>query len=356
MKQERSFNQEKPAKHFWRAQAAIVRGYVNGISAADAARQMYPDDVIAPIILRAATTQATTTDPAWAGPVARLAISEAIEDIVAMTVIGRLTLANALKVDLGRLASVRVPGRAVHAGDAGQWVQEGQAIPARQLQLLSGPTLTPTKLACLTTMTREMSETSNIEDVVERLLTEAAMISLDAAIFSAAAASGAQPAGLLNGLVALAPSTGSSGFDACGQDLGTLVADVASRGGGARAFFVAAPKQAISIRFYAGGQFYVSAQDDVLPVAASAGLADGTVICIEPESLAYSIADPQFDISTVGAIHQEDTTPTDIVVGGVPATPVKAMFQIDALALRLYLRASWGMRAPHVSFMEGVAW
>ena len=101
-------------------------------------------------------------------PLAQLSISEAIEDIVAMTVVGRLSQSGALKVDLGRYASVRVPGRAVHPGDAGVWVQEGQPIPTRQFQLLGGPLLTPQKLACIVPLTREITEASNIEEAVVR--------------------------------------------------------------------------------------------------------------------------------------------------------------------------------------------
>ena len=344
----------RPSEHFWRAAAAAVRAYVESVAPADMVKRMYPDDKVAPIILRAASTAATTSDAAWAGPLAQLSISEAIEDIVAMTVAGRLARAGALQVDIGRYASVRVPGRATHAADAGQWVQEGHPIPARQLQILAGPTLTPQKLACITTMTREMSEASNIEAVVRQFLTEAAGMAIDAALFSASAATAAQPAGLLHGLTSLTPSA-STGFDAVGKDLGALVGDIATRGGGARAFFVASPAQAVAVRFYAGGQFYV-AGSDALPIAASVGLPAGTVVAIEPESLCFSIAPPEFSVANQTAIHQEDTTPLDIVAGGTASTPIKSMFQIDGMALRMNLWASWGMRAPHVAFMSSVLW
>lgn len=348
----------KPADHVWRAATAVVRGYIEGIDAKDMAKRMYPDDKVTPVILRAASTQATTTDPEWASPITHTAIEQAIEDIVAMSVSWRLELAGALRVDMGRIAQMTVPGRTVKPADAGSWVGEGSAIPVRQTNIYAGATLRPTKLACITTMTRELTEASNIEAVVRMLLTEAAGLAIDAALFSASAASGLQPAGLLYGLTALSPSTSTFGFDACAQDLGTLVQDVASRGGGRKIFFVAAPAQAVAIRFWAGGQFGVTPQNDVLPVAASAGLPDGTVIAIEPESLAFSIGDPTFTVSKVAALHMEDTTPTDLVPdgGSALAVPIKSMYQIDAFALKMLLRATWGMRAPHVAFMTGVSW
>jgi hypothetical protein len=348
---------KRPAEFVWRAAAATLRGFVGGTSPAAMAHNMYGDDPVTPLVLRGATTQAVTSVPAWAGAVAFQSVSRAIEEVVALSAIGAVLRAGALNVDLGRNASVRVPGRATSPADAGQWVQEGHPIPARALHLLGGPVLSPTKLAVLVTMTREMTEASNIEDVVRMLLTEAASIALDAALFSTNAATAAMPAGILLGITALPATTGTGlGFDACGQDLGNLVQDIASRGGGAHAYFIAAPHQSTAIRFWAGGQFGRTVDGDVLPVAASAGLAEGTVLAIEPASLALTLNDPQFSVANVATVHQEDTTPLDIVSGGTVATPVKSMFQTDALALRMTLTANWGMRAPHVSYITGVGW
>lgn len=342
--------------HLWRAVSAQVRAFVNGVPVGPMVKAMYPEDPVTPLILRAATTQATTTDPAWAGPVAHLSISEAIEDIVSMSVSGRLEAAGALRIDLGRNATVRVPGRATSAAEAGQFVVEGAPGPVRQLNILAGPVLSPTKLEVIIPMTQELVEASNIEDVVRVLVTEASGIAIDAAMFSSNAATPAAPAGLLNGLVALAPSTATLGFDACAEDLGELVRDIATRGGGRRAFFVGSPAQITAIRFWAGGQFGVTPQSDVLPIAAAASLSDGTVVCVEPESLVFAIGEPQFTVSSVASLHMEDTTPKDIVSGGAPSTPVKSMFQIFSVALKMTCRASWGVRAPHVSFMDAVTW
>jgi hypothetical protein len=361
MKQDRDLlsqiQRQKRADNVWRAAAATVRGHIAGIPAVDMAKSMYPEDSVTPLILRAASTQATTTDPAWAGPVARYAVDQSIEDIVAMSVTGRLEMAGAIRVDLGRLATVTVPGRTVHAADAGQWVLEGSPIPARQMAIYPGAKLVPSKLAAIVTMTREITEASNIEDVLRMLMTEAAGMAIDTAMFSTSAATAAQPAGLLNGLTALSPSTSSLGFDGCGQDLGSLVQDIAGRGGGRRSFFIGAPKQSVSIRFFAGGQFDATPNSDILPVAASVGLPVGSIMCIEPESLAFSISNPEFSIANVAAIHQEDTTPQNITGGSPsPAVPVKSMFQTESFALRMVVWASWGMRAPHVSYMTSVVW
>ena len=346
--------QEQPSNQMWRAAAAVVRAHVQGTTAAQIVKDMYPDDPVTPIILRAASTQATLTDPAWAAPLAHTAVDQSIEDIVSMSVAFRLEQGGAIRVRLGRLASLTVPGRAVTPADAGTWVGEGQPIPVRQMNLYAGAKLTPQKVAVIVTLSREMSEASNIEDVLKALLTEAAGIALDAAMFDANAANAQRPAGLLNGLTSLTPTASTLGFDACGQDLGLLVQDIANRGGGRNAFFIAAPKQAKSIRLCG----WIGYRDGVgpagiLPVAAAVGLPVGTVVAVEPESLVFSIEDPQFSISSVAAVQQEDTTPAaDLLT----KAPVKSMYQIDAYALKMTVWASWGLRAPHVSFMSAVNW
>ncbi|HEY2243468.1 MAG TPA: hypothetical protein VGH47_04490 [Xanthobacteraceae bacterium] len=343
----------RAAAYQWRAAAATVRGFVEGTSPETMARAMYPDDQVTPLVLRAATTQATTTDPLWAGPLAMQSRADAIEDVVALSALGRLLAAGALNVDLGRLATLIVPGRVTNVLDAGQFVQEGKPVQVRQLNVTGAP-LRPRKLEVIVTVTRELTEASNIEDVVRVILTEAAGIALDAAIFSATAATPARSAGILNGLVALAPSA-AGGFEGAGEDLGALTLDLATRAGGQFPFFIAAPSQATTLRYWAGGQFGTGPGSDILPVAASAGLPDKTVVCLEPRSFVCTIGQPSFSASRVATLHQEDTTPADIVAGAA-ATPVKSMFQIDAIALKMTLWADWAMRAPHVSFMDAVTW
>jgi hypothetical protein len=342
----------RPAAYTWRAATATVRAFTRGISAEQAARSLWPEDDVTPIILRGTSTQATLTDPAWAGPLAHLSVLDAIQEAVALSAIGKLLDdGGAFRVDLGRLASLRVPGRLTSAADAGQWVAEGGAIPVRQLNFL-GPVLGPHKLACIVTMTREMAEASNIEDMVRVLLAEAAGLALDAAVLSNFAGDATRSAGIFHNITPLTAAAGGSTFENVGEDLGALVADLASRAGGAGVVFIGAPAQAVAMRYYAGGQFGRSSGQDI-PVYAAASMAPKTIAAIEPSSLAITLRDPTFEVSTATALHQEDTTP---VINLPTGTPVKSMFQIDALALKMTMWADWGMRAPHVAFISSTAW
>lgn len=336
--------------HVWRVAAATLRGFVAGRSPGEMLKRDYPEDGIAPLLLsRAASTQAVLTDPAWAAPLAHYSVSDAIEEIVSMTALGQLS-ARALRVDMGNLASVTVPGRVLDPTTAkSMWVGEGQATPVKQYSLL-GSALHVHKIEVNAVVTRELSEASNIEDILRMLLTEMAGLAIDAAIFSTDAASAAKSAGILNGLTPTTVST-TTGFDGCGQDLGTLTAAVASRGGGQGIGFVAAPAQATSIRFWAGGQFEAGGG---LPVAAAAVLPAGTIVALEPSSLAYSFGAPTFGVTTVAALHMDDAPAgADLIAG---SASVKSMWQTDALAIKMTLFGDFVMRAPHVAFMQSVLW
>ena len=343
-----------PSGHVWRIAAATFRGFTHGRAPADMLKSMYPDDVVAPLILaRAASTQATLTDPTWAAPLAHVAVSDAIEDIVSMSALDKLDRTGALRVDMGNMASVVVPGRIIDPTDAiNMWVGEGQAVPVKQYDII-GPSLNVHKIEVNVVVTRELSEASNIENILQALLTEMGGLAIDAALFSTDAASPQRSAGILYGLTPMTPSSGSTGFDACGQDLGLLAADVAARGGGRFMTYVAAPAQATAMRFWAGGQFSLSPSTDTLPIAASAVLPDGTVVGIEPSSLAFSFGTPTFSVSKIASLQMDDApTDPDLMAGGA----VKSMWQVDAIVLRMTLWGDFCMRAPHVAYMTGVAW
>ena len=345
-----------PSSHVWRTAAATLRGFLAGRPPADMLKSMYPDDLVAPLVLaRAASTQAVLTNTTWAEPLAHYAVSDAVQDIVSMSALDKLARAGAMQIDMGNIASVVVPGRVVNPANAkAMWVGEGGAVPVNQYTVL-GPSLNVHKVEANVVVTRELSEASNIENVLRMLLTEMGGLAIDAAMWSTDAASAAKSAGLLAGLTALTPTTGGAGFDGCGQDLGALTADIASRGGGRFTAYVAAPAQATAMRFWAGGQFSLTPGTDVLPIAASATLPDGTVIAVEPSSLAYAIGAPAFSVSNVTALQMDDApTGPDLIAGGTGH--VKSMWQTDSLVLRMSFYCDFVMRAPHVATMSGVAW
>lgn len=337
----------RPAEHVWRVAAAKVRGFIAGLPVDAVLERDYPDDPVAPLILRAATDPAKMSVPAWAGALAAHSVSSAIQEAVSMSMLRELLARGALRVDLGRLGSVVVPGRSTTPADGGVWVGEGEPIPVREYTIL-GPTLRPHKVAVIVTFSRELSEASNIEEVLRALITEAAGPAMDVAILSTTAATATTPGGILAGLTPVAAAPSGAAYDNCAADLGALVGDLAARNGGANALIVAAPAQATAIKFFSSD----------FAAVGSAGLADGTVVAIEPSSFAITAGTPEFEVGTVAALHMEDTAPLDIAATAGPtlATPVKSLWQTDAIGLKMTFRADWAMRAPHVAYMESVSW
>jgi len=242
--------------------------------------------------------------------------------------------------------AVVVPGRVVDAASAGAWVREGEAIPVKLLNF-AAVTLVPRKCAVIAVFTREMAESSNIEAVVRQTLGEASGLAIDAALFSNTPADDTRPAGLLNGVTPI--TAAPAGPDAMARDLAALINALAEHGAGLAPAIVAAPAQAFAIKLMAAAHFDA-------PVLAAA-IPNRTVIAIEPSSLAVGFdSRPEFSVSTAGTLHMEDVAPQPIVDGGAMAQPVRSMFQTDSLALRMLLRASWAMRAPHAAWTTNTNW
>src|SRR5215475_3907344 len=103
--------------------------------------------------------------------------------------------------------------------------------------------LTPSKLASIAVLTREMIDGNNAEAVMTQVLKEPVATSLDAASLSASAAvAETSPAGILNGVAALPASP--AGQNPMALDLANLAEALAPVAGSGHMVIVAAPKQA----------------------------------------------------------------------------------------------------------------
>jgi hypothetical protein len=87
------------------------------------------------------------------------------------------------------------------------------------------------------------------EEVLAQLMREDVGASLDASIFSTAAASAVRPAGILNGIAGLTATTGG-GASALQGDLAKVGGAVASATGSANIAFVVSPTYALRMMTY----------------------------------------------------------------------------------------------------------
>lgn len=330
----------------------MLRAHVSGTSPEQAAKKLYgKDHDLGFLISRATSAPASLTNPTWAGILAYdMIYSQLIQKITALSAAAGL-MVQGLKVDLTGLGSITIPGRVYEPTAAGDWIGEGQAIPLRQPTIALGPKLEPKKLGVLATFSREMAAADSVEDFTAAAIKEGAAALLDLQMFSTNPGDATHPPGILLGATTVppAPATGAGGW-IISSDIGALVQALAINGGGLEPILICAPAQAAVLRMWRQADFY--------PILASVALPAGTVVAVEGSSFVSGLDGiPEFSTSTGTTIHMETTTPTDIVVGGAAATPVKSLFQVDLIGLKMILRASWGMRnAKHVAIVEGVSW
>jgi hypothetical protein len=258
-----------------------------------------------------------------------------------------------LRLNFAGKGMISVPSLLVSAADAGQWCVEGGVIPVRQIAFTPGPSLEPRKLCVICVFTREITEQSDIEKIVRESLQRSASLALDSAVFSNAAADATKPAGILNGVTPITPTSGGNQL-AMITDVGNLVGDLSDKGGGESPIFIASPETATNLRLWAPPSF-------AYPILASNAVAVDTVIAVEGPAFVSGFAPtPEISASSEALLHLEDASPLPIATGaqgaGVLATPTRSLFQTDCIALRMILRASWCVRGGLVSVVNAVTW
>ena len=284
-------------RSFIRACTAMALGAKQGVPAARILKSL-GDDPRADLILRAASDPASTTNTAALG----LQSTRVLAQLAPAAASARL-LALATSLDLSGLQSIRLP----YIGLAGRppvpFVAEGD--PGSVVDLtVSSTVLGPTrKLLILAGLTREMAaaSASNAEVIIGDALALSAEQSLDAALFSANAATTSTPAGILNGVVPIAAATGG-GVTAMAGDLAALAGAIGAAGiNPDDMVIVTTPTLAVKIQILASPKF-------VNQVLSSSSLAVGTLIGVIPRGLAtgYSGA-VTVEASTEAVVHFEDT-------------------------------------------------
>jgi hypothetical protein len=313
-------------------------------SAVDHAQRRFGDDRNLNLVLRAATSP---TSLAGTPALARIAVAylEALTPVSA----GADLLARGIGLNFDGHAQISVPGIARPIAD---FVGEGQPIPVQIAPTSAGPTLTPFKLAVITSLTREMMESSNAETLVRAVLLEATGPALDKVLFSANAAASDRPAGLLNGIAPLTPASATSGkSEVIVDDLQALGLAIAPVSGNGEITLIASPDAAVALRLRLPSPVQ-------WPILTSASLAARTVIAVAANAIVSAIeGTPEISASAVAEFHRE-TVPAPIVTSaGTVATPVGSLYQTDEVGLKMRWLISWALRSSAaLAWMQSVNW
>jgi hypothetical protein len=324
-----------------RAIAAKVLALSQSKYEADFLRSAWPDDSRAAAIVKATSSPTTTAIfPA-------ITTTSLLRNLAPSSAALRLFAAG-LQVDLSGINSVMVPKIAMPP--AAVFVAEGAPMPVPQYSTSATKVGPMAKILFSVLVSRELQEATpgTATGVIGAIMDAQASRSIDVVAFGSAAATAAQPAGLLNGLVALTAST-QTGWLAIAEDVSTLAAAIAAANvDPSDMIIVAAPRQAAALSMM-----------PKLPytVLSTLGLADKTVVGIAPAAVASAFAEPVIETSKQVAMHDEDTSPQPIT-GGTPspAVPVRSTFQQDLIAIRCRAKATWALVAPGAAMITATSW
>ena len=356
-----------------RSAVCRVLAHVEKVSPVDVMSARYGEDenikTMLDVVNKAAAAPATTTTTGWAAELVQTATLDFLDSLMPMSVYPGLRDRGG-RFTFGRNGIVSIPTRNTANSVAGSFVAQGAPIPVRQGAFTS-TTLTPKKMAVITTFTREIAEHSTpaIEGVLRQAIQDDTSIAIDTVLLDNIAASTTRPAGLKNGVTAVTATAGG-GFAALVADAKALVgALIATTGGNLRApVWIMNPAQALAISLTqnAGGDFAFAADINAgrflgYPVIQSATVISGNLFLVDAADFFSATGDePRFDVSDQATLHMEDTTPVQIGTAGTPnvvAAPVRSMFQTDSIALRMIMDMNWALRRTGVvAFTTGVTW
>jgi len=333
------------------------------------ANPAYGEDVTRAYIdwtTKAASALAMTSVAGWAAELVQIVYSAFMESLFPKSVYPRLA-AKGLNLTFGRAGKINIPTRNLTPTIAGSFVGEGAPIPVRQ-GAFSSQTLTPKKLAVITTWTREMDEHSlpAIEGLLRQAIQDDTAIAIDSVLLDSNAATAVRPAGLLNGVTPTTPTAGG-GFNALVGDIKNLTGALltATRGNVRAPCFIMNPQQVMTAGLTpapSSGVFPFDTSGGMLngwPIIDSGTVPLGTVIAMDAADFVGTGDNPRFEVSDQATLHFEDTTPLDIVSGspGTAASPVKSLWQTDSIGLRLVLPMNWlNRRAGTVAVVNNVTW
>jgi hypothetical protein len=323
--------------------AAALGAYDRTTTAAIVLAKNWPHDRDAAHLLETRAASAPTTTTTFASLMER-AVADFIASLAPASA-GAALLGQGLQLTFGSNVAISVPSFLANAANVG-WIDEASPIPVRQLNVLGGPILEPTKLAVIAALTNEMISGSNAEAMVRDALTQSAALKLDESLLDANAATTARPAGLRYGVAALTASALTDRTEAMLADIATLAGAVAPVAGNTPIAIIANPVRAMTLRLRSPRELSVA-------VLASSAIAAGDLIAVAPPALVSAVGGVQIKADRESTVHMFD--PADaIAVPGSPnvvSAPVRSMFQTDTVALRLLMTASWGLRSP-----AGLAW
>ncbi|WP_141686843.1 hypothetical protein [Bradyrhizobium sp. LMTR 3] len=308
----------------------------------------WPDDASASRILKGATS------PTTSGGYPQVEAITVLPMLAPSSASARL-LGAASSVNLAGVSSVAVPYIGASGRPVVPFVEEGKPMPVVDMitsVLRVGPVK---KLLIGSALTNELQAASGdtASTIIGGALATSAEQSMDALLFSNAAATAAAPAGLLNGIAA-SPSAGTGGAAGIADDLALLAGAIASHGISADDMIIITTSGlATKLRCLVSPKF----SNEVL---SSASIPAGEVIAIAAGGLVTGYdGGVSIEVSEEPTLHFEDAAPSDIGIPGSPAVvaaPTRSIWQTDSLAVKVRGWCAWAVHPGAIAWITGAAW
>ena len=343
--------------------AMVVRGvsHYGGMSLEKALEQRYPGHEALAAILRADQVIGTTTGSHWADDLVQTAYFGFLEALKPYSVFPAL-LSRGLSLMFDRWGTLVLPGRT--AGTAGGgFVGEGSPIKVGKLTTF-GAQLSPKKMGIIVAFSKELAKRSTpaVEGVVRQGMLEDTAAALDPLLLDATAGSATRPAGLLNGVSAVATGFGGGDYQAVREDFKALLAPFVTANGVDNVVVIMNPTQGLNLAMMEGPvgdpAWFDRIRERVTFIESTSATA-GRLVAVRASDFAGAGGDPEFDVSEQATIHMEDTTPLEIVSGTGPTTadPVRSLWQTNSVGVRMLMDVSWVMRrSGMVQWINGTTW
>lgn len=329
-----------PGNSFIRFLTAHAKASISHEPPAEIAAKLWPQDRAVDLLLRAASTPASTLQATWAEELAQRVVADFLEALYPVSAAAAL-FQQGLSLTLDRAALLSVPGFAVGIGtNTASFVADGQPIPVYQ-GLATAAVLEPHKVAGIFVLTREMIESSNAERYIEDLATKSIGRVIDEVLVDANPASAQRPAGLRNGVAASTPSGPSSSTgEAFFNDLATLADAVGPVAGNAPIAFIGSPGRALKARLLIAKEI-----ENIIILGSNAVIND--FLCVATAALVSAVGD-QPDVETANAANLHmDSVPQAVGSAG----PGRSLWQTDAIGMKVRWPVTWALRDP-----RGFAW
>lgn len=357
-----------------RAAVVTYLAKAQGYRPEEARLKAYGDDegtrVYCDLVTRAASAPALTTVTGWAAELAQTTYADLMPLLMPKAILTRLA-PRGLTLSFNNAGRIVIPTRSATPTIAGSFVGEGAPIPVRQGAFTS-QTLTPKKMAVISTWTREMSDHSipAIEGLIREAIQQDTSVAIDSVLLDANAATTIRPAGLLNGVAATTATAITNGaLAALVGDITNLINAISTATKGNVRNLVWIANQTDLLRaslITATNTGIFPFREEIgrgtlngIPIIDSATVTAKTLILVDAADFVVAGGEaPRMEMSDQATLHMEDTTPLELVASpSTVAAPQRSLFQTDSLALRMVMPLNWVQRRTGtVAWTQNVTW